>query len=87
VPAASALVTSVAWPLVRAPVPIAVLPSRNVTDPLGVPPDDVTVAVNVTALPAVAGFGAAANAVAVAAGFTVSVTGLLVLAPNAELPP
>src|ERR1700687_5211671 len=61
VPAVRADVNSVAMPpALSAPLPIVVVPSLNVTMPVGVPPPDsgVTVAVNVTGVPTVSdGFG------------------------------
>lgn len=40
----------VALPSARVPDPNEVVPSKNVTEPVGVPPEDETVAVKVTAL-------------------------------------
>src|SRR5574338_1098010 len=50
VPVASVDVNE-ATPLASVPEPILLRPSRNVTVPVGVPPDPVTVAVNVTVWP------------------------------------
>lgn len=47
-PTESVVVVKIATPPVRAPVPMALPASRNVTVPVGVPPP-VTVAVKVTA--------------------------------------
>ncbi len=54
-------------PLASVPVPRVVVPSRKVTVPVGVPPDDVTAAVNVTVWPVKAGFADDVTAVLVAA--------------------
>ena len=56
----------VAAPLVRVTVASVVVPSLNVTFPVGVPDDDETVAVNLTAWPRVEGLGVEVNAVVVA---------------------
>ena len=56
-PMPNKLVLYVATPLpLRLPVPSVVELSKNVTVPVGVPPEDVTVAVNVTDAPNPAGF-------------------------------
>lgn len=55
-PAVSAEVDSVACPAVRGLVPIAVVPSKNATVPVGDPARLVTVAVKVTDCPAFEGF-------------------------------
>ena len=60
-------------------VPIAVVPSENVTDPDGVPAPDETVAANVTVPPSAAGFGLATSTVDVAGGLTTSARFELVL--------
>ena len=52
-------------------MPSTAAPSRNVTVPVGTPPGDVTVAVNVTDWPSMDGFRLDTIAVAVPAGFTV----------------
>jgi hypothetical protein len=57
----------VADPLASVPVPRVVVPSRKVTLPVGVPPDEVTAAVNVTAWPVKAGLAEDVTAVLVAA--------------------
>jgi hypothetical protein len=57
-----------------------VAPSKKFTVPEGVPPDEVTVAVNVTDCPLDEGFALEANAVEVEAGFTTWDTALEVLA-------
>jgi hypothetical protein len=78
-----------ATPFVSVPVPRVVVPSRNVTVPVGVPPLEVTFAVSVTAAAAAAGFGLADNVVVVATGaaaFTASDTAVDVLASSAVLP-
>ncbi len=48
------------------PLPIVAVLSRKLTTPVGVPEDDVTVAVNVTGSPYVDGFADDASAVVVA---------------------
>jgi hypothetical protein len=48
-------VVKVATPPDKLPLPSTVAPSLNVTDPVGVPPPPVTVAVKVTAWPNVLG--------------------------------
>ena|SRR5579872_4354347 len=50
-PAVKADVWYVAAPLLNVPVPSVVVPSWNVTVPVGVPPDPVTFPVKVTAVP------------------------------------
>jgi hypothetical protein len=58
VPTDNVVVINVATPLVSATgAPNADPPSRNCTVPVGVPPPEVTVAVNVTDCPNVEGFG------------------------------
>ena len=49
------LVDKVAEPLLKFSVPRVVVPSRKVTEPVGVPPVPLTVAVNVTLVPLVDG--------------------------------
>jgi len=56
VPADSVDVESCACPPLRATVPSAVVPSLNVTVPVGVPDPDDTVAVNMTDCPKFDGF-------------------------------
>ena len=58
--------------LPRAQVRVAsiVVPSRKLTDPAGVPPDDLTVAVKVTVAPHVEGLSDDVTAVVLAALFT-----------------
>ena len=51
VPAGRFAIVSVAFPPLRGTVPSVALPFLKVTDPPGVPPPDVTLAVNVTAVP------------------------------------
>jgi hypothetical protein len=70
----SADVVKVAWVPDNVPVPMAVPPSRKVTVPVGVPPVDVTVAVNVTDWPITDGFGEEVTVVVVSALFTVTWT-------------
>ena len=77
-PVVSALVVSVAWPAVSGPVPRLVAPSVKVTVPLEMPEPGVTVAVKVTAWPAVDGFALDASAVPVGATVTVWMSGALV---------
>ena len=48
---ASVLVANVAVPALKVPLPNTVAPSWNVTVPVGDPPDPLTVAVKVTAVP------------------------------------
>ena len=50
-------VVSVAVPELREPVPSDVVPSLNVTVPVGTPTDALTVAVNVTESPTAEGLG------------------------------
>jgi hypothetical protein len=68
------VVVKVACPLLRVPVPSVVVPSRNVTVPVGFPtPGEtaLTVAVKVTARPKTEGFKDEPSVVAVTAWFTV----------------
>jgi hypothetical protein len=75
VPAVRADVLSAATPLpFRTPVPSVAAPSLNVTVPVGVPPVDVTVAVNVTDCPNVDAFGADVSVVVVVPLLTVCVS-------------
>ena len=78
-PAERAAVVSVARPAARAPVPRIVAPSVKVTVPVGVPPLDVTVAVNVTDWPAADGFASEVSVMMVGAASTRWASGLLVL--------
>jgi len=55
----------------RVPVPRSVAPSMNDTEPVGVPPLLVTVAVKVTEAPDIDGLGLAVRLVDVEAWFTV----------------
>jgi hypothetical protein len=73
VPAARVEATKVATPLLFTELaPSAVVPSKKVTVPVGVPVSDaVTVAVNVTVAPGTEGFTSAVSAVAVEACITV----------------
>ena len=64
------------------PVPMLVAPSENVTVPLGVPADELTVALNVTACPNTDGFREDARAVAAAALVTVNVAAPVVRVPD-----
>ena len=75
VPTASVLVMKVAMPFASMPVPRAVVPSRKVTVPVGVGPVAVeTVAVKVTGLLKMEGFGLEVSMVVVArTGVMVSV--------------
>jgi hypothetical protein len=69
-------------------VPIDVPLSRNVTEPAGVPVNEVvTVAVNVTDWSPIEGFNDEASDVVVGARLTTWVSTLDVLAANVELPP
>src|ERR1700680_876630 len=66
IPLASVDVLKVALPAERAPVPMIVVPSLNVTVPVGVPEVALTVAVKVTGWPKVDGFNEEARVVVVA---------------------
>jgi hypothetical protein len=71
VPAVRLLVVMVAAPLpLRVPVPRVVLPSVKVTVPVGVPPAEVIVAVNVTDCPLTEGLREEVTVVLVPAWFT-----------------
>ncbi len=60
-------VVQVACPLASSvPLPIVAVPSRKLTTPVGVPEDELTVAVKVTGSPYADGFGEEASAVVVA---------------------
>jgi hypothetical protein len=92
VPTVSVDVVKVATPwLFNVPVPSAVVPSRKVTVPIGVPEAlDVIVAVNVTGEPPDAEAAELINAAVVAVvalGVMVSVTAADVLAAKLESPP
>lgn len=80
-------VLKVALPLLSVPVPSVVEPSLKVTVPVGVPPLDVTVAVNFTEAPNVDGFSEDATEVELVAAFTVCVSTAEVLPPKSVLPP
>lgn len=67
------VVTKVADPLLRGALPRLVVPSTNVTVPVGLPGVAVTVAVKVTCWPEVIVLGLAVTVVVVAALFTVCV--------------
>lgn len=56
-PTGSVEVVNVATPLLSEAVPNVVAPFLNVTVPVGTPPEEVTVAVKVTAWPEADGFG------------------------------
>src|SRR5687767_4576441 len=74
-----------AWPKPSSTaVPKLVTPSKNSTNPLGVPPEDVTVAVKVTLSPVFDGLSDEARAVFVANGVTVKFTHQLV---SVDVPP
>ncbi len=82
-PEASVEILKVAEPAVRVAVPRVVEPSVKVTVPVGVPPAEVTVAVNVSVLPNTAELADPVNAVVVlvvAAAVTVCVSTADVLA-------
>ena len=86
-PSVNVEVAKVAFPLLRAPVPSVVVPSLNVTVPVGVPAvEDFTVAVKVTELPKVEGFNEEVTEVEVATLFTVWVNTAEVLVRKVELP-
>ena len=80
---------NVALPLLSVPVPNVEDPSLNVTVPVGVPPVEVVVAVNVTAAPKVDGFRDEASDVDVEliVCFTVCVSTAEVLPAKLVLPP
>ena len=78
---------NVALPLLSVPEPNVEDPSLNVTVPVGVPPPDLTVAVNVTALPDFDGFREDATELVVVACFTVCVSTAEVLLAKLPLPP
>jgi hypothetical protein len=86
-PAASAAVVNVATPPVSVTVPSVVVPSLKATVPAGVPPADVTVAVNVTGCPKVDGFVEDATSVLVAAGSTTWERSVDVFAEKLSSPP
>ena len=92
-PAVSDEVLSVAVPALTLPVPMAVLPSRKLTVPVGegeLPDGGVTVAVMVTDWPTDEGLGEEATAVVVAAfvvAFTTCVTADEVDPLKLESPP
>ena len=71
-PALKAAVARVAWPETRAVLPSDVLPSKNVTVPVGVPAILLTVAVNVTDWPAFDGLADELKVVVVAFPVAVS---------------
>jgi hypothetical protein len=89
VPTVSVEVVKVATPLpFNVPAPSAVIPSRNVSVPLGVPGLlDVIVAVNVTGAPLDAEAPELTSTAVVAAGVMVSVTAVELLAVKLESPP
>ena len=72
-PAPSVGMTEVATPADSVAEPMIAAPSMNVTVPSGVPPIEVTVAVNVTPCPYVLGLGDAVSVVAVGLTTWVSV--------------
>jgi len=74
VPTASVEVTRVATPPLSVLVPRVVVPSLKVTDPAGVPAEEVTFAVKVTDWSKDEGFGDAPSAVAEVALLMVSVS-------------
>jgi hypothetical protein len=76
-----------AFPELSVPVPSVVVPFLNVTDPVGVPPVEVTVAVKVTVAPNVDGFRDEASDVELAACFTVCVSAGEALPPKFVSPP
>ena len=80
-------VVNVALPLLSVPVPSVVDPSLKVTVPVGVPPLDVTVAVNFTEAPKVDGFSEDVTEVELAAALTVCVSTAEVLPLKLVLPP
>ena len=87
-PVASAPVENVVWPKpLSVPVPMVVAPSLNVTVPVGVPPEPLTVAVKVTDWPNALGSSEEVIAVVVLLGLTVCVSGDDVLAELLPSPP
>ena len=87
-PTASVDVLNVALPLLRIPVPMVVVPSLNVTDPVGVPVvDEFTVAVKITEFPRFEGFSEEVTLLDVAALFTVCVSIAEVLPLKFASPP
>jgi hypothetical protein len=68
-------------------VPTVVVPLRNVTVPVGIPAVEATVAVNVTACPAVDGFGVEVRTKVVVAFVTVKASAGEVLAALLLSPP
>ena len=80
-------VLKVALPPLSVPVPSEVDPSLKVTVPVGVPPLDVTVAVNFTEAPNVDGFSEDVTDVELVAALTVCVSTAEVLPPKSVLPP
>lgn len=86
VPAGSDEMFALPTPPTNVEVPRDVLPFMNVTLPLGVPTDEVTVAVKVTDCPYVEGFADEASATNVIAGFTCWVRIAEVLPGNTLVP-
>ena len=68
----------VATPETKVPVPSTVLPSRKVTEPVGVPAAEDTVAVNVIGISTGEGFMEVASAMVTGCWETTSVTAVLV---------
>jgi hypothetical protein len=88
VPAARDVVLNVACPeTFSVPVPRVMVPSLNITEPVGTPPLELTVAVKVTDWPSTDGFSDEAIVALVAARFTVCAKGTEVLAAKLEFPP
>jgi len=84
----NAVVAKVATPADSVPVPNVVVPSLNVTVPVGAAPvDGVTVAVKVTDAPEVDGFKDDFRAVVVGDGLTTWINGAETLPASFELPP
>jgi hypothetical protein len=75
-PTVSVATDNVATPWIRLLIPIGVVPSMNVTVPVGTAVPPLTVAVNVIEPPTVAGLGEEVREVELAAA-TVMVTGLV----------
>ena len=86
VPGVSVVVVILAEPPVRVTVPSAAVPFLNVTVPAGVPEEEETVAVKVTACPYVEGFGEDISATALAAWFTTWLSTAEVLPDRVALP-
>ena len=74
-------------PELSVPLPIIIVPSLKVIAPVGVTPELVTVAVNVTDFPKTEGFALDVRVVVVAALLTVCINVVLVLVLDLVSPP